>query len=159
MKDVAPRNLYLGSRFFGHTDPVLVAMASKYCDVISYNIYDNPPDSRVNQYSKIDAPILSSEWGIESDPMQTPFRADEHTNPTSEERAALMAKYMQHALNLPNLVGAHFFQYRDQPISGRPDGEATLRGFVNVADTPNFELIQANRKLAYPLYQTRLRGK
>jgi hypothetical protein len=156
VKAVAPNNLYLGSRFFGNTDPVFVRMATKYCDVVSYNIYDNPPDGRVNQYSKIDAPILSSEWGIESDPIQTPFRDEKLTAPTPAERAAILSRYVEHALHLPNLVGAHFFQFRDQPISGRPDGEATLRGFVNVADTPNFELVQANRKVSYSMYETRM---
>ena len=155
VKDAAPNNMYLGSRFFGHTDPDVVALAGKYCDVISYNIYDNPPDGRANQYAKIDKPLMSTEWGIESDPLQTPFRDAKLTAPTPAERAAKMTSYVERALRLPNLVGAHFFQYRDQPISGRPDGEATLRGFVNVADTPNFELVQANRRVAYRLYETR----
>ena len=159
VKSVAPSNMYLGSRFFGHTDPALVALAANYVDVISYNIYDNPPDGRVKQYAKIDKPMMSTEWGIGSDPMQTPFRDEKLTAPTPAERAAEMTKYIEHALLLPNLVGAHFFQFRDQPLSGRPDGEATLRGFVNVADTPNFELVQANRKVAYHLYETRSQAK
>ncbi|MGN6627645.1 MAG: beta-galactosidase [Tepidisphaeraceae bacterium] len=158
-KSVAPNIMYLGSRFFGHTDPELVKLASKYCDVISYNIYDNPPDGRVNQYAKLDVPMLSSEWGIGSDPLQTPFRGKDMKTQTPAERAAEMVKYTEHALRLPNLVGAHFFQFRDQPLSGRPDGEATLRGFVNVTDTPNFDLVQANRRVAYPLYETRMNAR
>jgi autotransporter-associated beta strand protein len=157
VKSVAPDNLYLGCRFNGHIDPELLRLASRYCDVISYNIYDNPPDGRVNQYRQIDAPVLASEWGIESDPQQTPFRGKEKPM-TPSQRADVMVNYLNHALRLPNLVGAHFFQYRDQPISGRPDGEAVLRGFVNIADTPNFELIQANRRVAFRLYETRTGG-
>ena len=159
VKAVAPNNLYLGSRFFGHTDPELVKMASKYCDVISYNIYDNPPDSRVHEYSKLDVPILSSEWGIDSDPLQTPFRDADLKAQTPADRADSMTGYIEHALKLPNVIGAHFFQYRDQPLSGRPDGEASLRGLVNVADTPNFELIQANRSIADHMYQIRAETK
>jgi hypothetical protein len=53
------------------------------------------------------------------------------------------------------MVGAHFFQFRDQPLTGRPDGEAVLRGFVNVTDTPHFDLVQVNRRVAYDLYRKR----
>ncbi len=159
LKDVAPNHMYLGSRFHGHIDPAVVELAGKYCDVISYNVYDNPPDGRVNQYNKLDLPIMSTEWGIGSDPLQTPFRGKSSETPTPQERAAEMARYTEHAIRHPNMVGAHFFQYRDQPLTGRPDGEATLRGFVNIADTPNFELISANRRVAYNLYRTRLEGK
>ncbi|MFA0751632.1 MAG: hypothetical protein SLRJCFUN_002035, partial [Candidatus Fervidibacter sp.] len=49
----------------------------------------------------------------------------------------------------------HFFQFRDQPLTGRPDGEAVLRGFVNVTDTPHFDLVQVNRRVAYDLYRKR----
>jgi hypothetical protein len=159
VKSVAPNNMYLGPRFNGHIDPELVKLASKYCDVISYNIYDNPPEKRVNQYVKLDVPIMSTEWGIGSDPQQTPFRGDNLKVPTPAERAREMASYAEHAIRHPSLVGAHFFQFRDQPLSGRPDGEATLRGFVNIADTPSFELIQANRAVGYDLYKTRAAAK
>lgn len=159
VKAVAPDNLYLGSRFYGHTDPAVVALAAKHVDVIAYNIYDNPPDGRANQYAKIDKPLMSTEWGVGSDPFQTPFRNEKLTAQPPAERAAEMARYTERALKLKNMVGAHFFQYRDQPLSGRPDGEATLRGFINVADTPNFELVQANRRIAYRMYQIRSEAK
>jgi hypothetical protein len=159
VKKVAPNNMFLGTRFYGHTDPAVVALAGKYWDLISYNIYDNPPTSRVNTYNSLDLPILATEWGVGSDVLQTPFRDAKLTAPTPHERAELIAGYLDAAIHHPNMVGAHFFQFRDQPLSGRPDGEATLRGYVNVADTPNFELIQTNRKFADSMYQTRYEAK
>jgi len=63
-----------------------------------------------------------------------------------------MEVYVRQAIVHPLLVGAHYFQFRDQPISGRPDGEAVLRGFLNTADTPHFDLVQLNRRLGYSLY-------
>jgi hypothetical protein len=159
VKSVAPNNMFLGSRFYGHTDPALVALAGKYWDLISYNIYDNPPNGRVNNYSKLDLPIMSTEWGVGSDVMQTPFRDAKLSAPTPQERAETIAKYLDAAIRHPNIVGAHFFQFRDQPLSGRPDGEATLRGYVNVADTPNFEMIQVNRRFGYSMYETRYEAK
>jgi hypothetical protein len=154
VKQVAPNNLYLGSRFHGHIDKAVVALAGKYVDVVSYNIYDNPPDGRVNQYNDLDLPIMSTEWGVGSDPTQTPFRGqDMNVDPAA--RARQITQYAEHAIRHPNMVGAHFFQYRDQPIAGRPDGEATLRGFVNIVDTPNFELVQTNRRIGEKLYEMR----
>lgn len=155
VKSVAPNIMYLGVRFHGHIDKEVVRLASKYCDVISYNIYDNPPHGRVNQYNELDLPIMSTEWGIDSDPQQTPFRGKDKNVQTPQQRAQMIVKYLESAIRHPNMVGAHFFQYRDQPISGRPDGEAVLRGFVNITDTPNFELIQTNRRIADRLYQMR----
>ena len=154
VKSVAPNNLYLGCRFHGHIDIEVIRLAAKYCDVISYNIYDKTVDGRVDEYKSLDLPFLASEWGIDSDPLQTPFRGSD-TPVDPRQRVQSLVLYAEHAIRHPNLVGAHFFQYRDQPISGRPDGEAVLRGFVNVADTPNFDLVQANRRLAYDLYEKR----
>ncbi len=158
VKEVAPTKLYLGVRFHGHIDKAVVALAGKYVDVVSYNIYDNPPNGRVNQYNDLDLPMMSTEWGVGSDPTQTPFRGEKlDIDPT--ERTRLIEQYMKGAIAHPNIVGAHFFQYRDQPISGRPDGEATLRGFVNIVDTPNFELVQTNRRIGYSLYASRANAK
>jgi Beta-galactosidase len=158
VKSVAPNIMYLGCRFHGHIDAELVKVASKYADVISYNVYDNPPDGRLNQYRRLDVPILSSEWGIESDPLLTPFRGDKSEN-DPKVRVGKMTGYAERAIRHPLVVGAHFFQYRDQPISGRPDGEAVLRGFVNITDTPNFELVQANRRIGYELYKMRVEAR
>lgn len=158
VKSVAPNQLFLGSRLYGHTDPAVVELAAKYWDVISYNIYDNPPVGRVNQYNKLDVPILSTEWGVGSDPTQTPFRG-ENMNIDPATRVREITQYLEQSLRHPNMIGAHFFQYRDQPLSGRPDGEATLRGYVNIVDTPNFELVQANRRVGYRLYEIRAGAK
>lgn len=155
VKSVAPQQLFLGSRLYGHTDPAVVELAGRYWDVISYNIYDNPPVGRVNQYARLDLPFLSTEWGVGSDPLQTPFRDEKLTAPAPGERAAQIVRYLETSLRHPNIVGAHFFQFRDQPLTGRPDGEATLRGFVNVADTPSFELVQASRRAGYAMYEMR----
>ena len=151
VKRVAPKTMYLGPRFHGHVDKAIVELCSKFADVVSYNIYDNPPTGRVNQYNSLDVPIMITEWGVGSDQQQTPFRGTD----AEETRTALISKFLNAAIKHPNIVGAHFFQYRDQPISGRPDGEGTLRGFVNITDTPNFNLVQTNRRFADEMYPAR----
>lgn len=161
LKEVAPKNMYLGVRLNGHIDPSLIRLQTQYCDVISYNIYDQTPDGRIKQYDAIDFPFMVTEWGIDNDPRQSPFRASKQQVGVGvkKPRTDVLVNYARQAITNPKLVGAHFFQYRDQPISGRPDGEGLLRGFVNVADTPNFELIQANRRLGYEMYKMRAAGE
>jgi hypothetical protein len=155
VKRVAPNNLYLGCRFHGHIDPTLVQVAAKYADVISYNIYGDDPSGRLNQYLKaVDKPFIVGEFGITSDLGQMPWRGQIVTEEPSA-RLKPLENYLNRAFVHPSLVGAHYFQFRDQPLTGRGDGEATLRGLVNGADTPHFDLTQLNRRLAYNLYQTR----
>ena len=159
VKSAAPNTLYLGCRFHGHIDTPVVQEAAKYCDVISYNVYDNTPGDRLNRFvGVVDKPFIVGEFGVSSDPLQTPFRgAQLSVDPNS--RRAYLEKYLQNAFNQPLLVGVHFFQFRDQPLTGRTDGEATLRGFVDTTDTQHFDLIQANRRMAYPMYEKRFGQK
>lgn len=154
VKRVAPNNLYLGCRFHGHIDTEVVKVAAKYADVVSWNVYEEP-GSRLNRFiGTLDKPFIVGEFGIGSDPGQTPFRGDKpDTDPN--QRVKAMEDWVLKASVHPLIVGGHYFQFRDQPLSGRADGESTLRGFVNVADTPHFELVQANRRLGYNLYQRR----
>ncbi|MGN6506210.1 MAG: hypothetical protein ACTHM6_11665, partial [Tepidisphaeraceae bacterium] len=152
VKRVAPHQLYLGCRFNGHIDKPLVEMAAKYCDVISYNIYELPK-ARLNQYrAVVDKPFIVGEFGVGTDPVESPWRDPKHKD---ESRVQLMRSWLKEGLADPLLVGAHFFQFQDQPIYGRADGEAQLRGFVDVTDTPHFDLVQLNRQIGYKLYEIR----
>ena len=156
VKEIAPNTMYLGCRFHGHIDTAVVQVAARYCDVISYNVYDARPGDRLNRFvGVVDKPFLVGEFGVGSDPLETPFRGD---NPSEEPnaRAGQMLRYVENAFTHPLLVGAHFFQFRDQPLTGRADGEAVLRGFVDTTDTPHFDLVQANRRVAYSLYTKRI---
>ena len=47
----------------------------------------------------------------------------------------------------PNVVGAHWFQYRDEPLGGREDGEDYNMGLIDTSNRPYEELTQDFRKL------------
>jgi hypothetical protein len=156
VKKVAPNNLYLGCRFNGHIDASIIKVAAKYCDVISYNIYETP-NGRLNQYRNVvDKPFIVGEFGVGSDFAQSPWRGADNQK---KDRLESMRSWLTEAMVNPSLVGAHFFQFRDQALQGRPDGEAQLRGFINVTDTPHFDLVELNREFGYPLYTIRSTGK
>jgi len=43
----------------------------------------------------------------------------------------------------PAMIGTHWFQWLDQPATGRNDGENYNIGFVDVTDQPYAELVAA----------------
>ena len=54
----------------------------------------------------------------------------------------------------PSFVGSQWFQYQDQPASGRTlEGENGQYGFVDIVDSPYLELVSASRKVADTLYE------
>ena len=62
------------------------------------------------------------------------------------ERGPAYAAYLRSALANPDLIGVHWFQYVDEPLTGHPlDGENGHMGFVSVADTPYAGLVSAAR--------------
>ena len=74
------------------------------------------------------------------------------------ERARSFTRFVEGCLQHPLIVGCHWFQYRDQPLLGRGDGEAYQIGFVDVCDRPYPEICRAARKLGAELYEKRSRG-
>ena len=74
------------------------------------------------------------------------------------ERARSFARFVQGCLQHPLIVGCHWFQYRDQPLLGRGDGEAYEIGFVDVVDRPYEWLCRAARALGQTMYFRRAKG-
>jgi len=55
-------------------------------------------------------------------------------------------------LALPAFVGCHWFQYSDEPLTGRFDGENYNIGMVSGTDTPYVELVTAARQIQSGIY-------
>jgi hypothetical protein len=49
----------------------------------------------------------------------------------------------------------HWFQYGDEAVTGRGDGENAQCGFVDVCDTPYSETVRAAREIAERMYARR----
>ena len=153
VKAVAPQQLYLGCRFAWVNDTVARA-AAKYCDVVGYNRYAySAADLRLPD--GIDRPIIIGEFhfgALDRGMFHPGLREAE----SQEHRAALYRDYVRGALRNPQIVGVHWFQYRDQPRTGRGDGENYQIGFIDICDTPYPELVAASREVGASLYETRL---
>ena len=71
------------------------------------------------------------------------------------DRAAKFRAYLESGLRHPAIVGAHWFQYRDQATPGRSDGENYQIGLVDICDSPYPETIAACRAVGAEMYQLR----
>ncbi|MFZ4683811.1 MAG: hypothetical protein ACOYMS_15000 [Terrimicrobiaceae bacterium] len=75
-----------------------------------------------------------------------------------EGRGRAYQNYVKSALADPKCIGAHWFQYTDQPTTGRPgDGENGNVGFVSITDTPYPELIRGAREIHAAMYPLRFK--
>ncbi len=160
IKSVAPHRLYLGSRFIS-TDavrPALFKASAKYCDVLTTNVYAHSV-ANLDAEGFPDMPVLIGEFhfGVLDRGMFSP--GQNPTGLTQEERALAYTRFLQGALVHPKIVGTHWFQFRDQPLTGRWDGEGYAIGFVDVADTPYPLLTSAARAVGEHMYRYRQRGE
>jgi hypothetical protein len=60
-----------------------------------------------------------------------------------EERGVAYQYYVEHAAAHPEVIGTHWFEWIDEPVTGRFDGENYNIGFVDVTDRPYDELVAA----------------
>ena len=159
LKTKAPNKLYLGCRFnYGDFagNPVqqwIVDIAAKYCDIVSFNRYAYSAYS-LRPSKNLDFPMIIGEFhfgGLDRGLLHGGLRYGGN----QENRADLYKHYVQDALTNPYLVGTHWFQYNDQAVTGRGDGENYQIGFINVYDAPNWELVRAARSIGEIMYELR----
>ena len=152
LREELPNHLYLGCRIAWGTD-VIYRAAARHCDVVSVNIYkrrpnrDLPPDAD-------DKPMINGEFhfgALDRGMFHTGLVATR----TQKERAQCYRDFVNACLDHPRFVGTHWFQWQDQALTGRSDGENYQIGFLNVADVPYPELVQAARDVAAGMYGRR----
>lgn len=147
-----PHHLFLGGRFAVNT-PEAVAACAQYCDVISFNSYTDVPQHGVDMaaVAKLGKPALITEFHFGSDD-RGPFGKGVVSVWNEQQRGEAYARFIAAAAQDPNIVGAHWFQYADQPTSGRLlDGENAHIGLVGITDVPFDGFVKAvgdaNRKM------------
>jgi len=59
------------------------------------------------------------------------------------ERGIAYRYYVEQSAAHPAMIGTHWFQWLDQPATGRMDGENYAIGLVDVTDRPHAELVEA----------------
>lgn len=157
VREGAPGQLYLGCRF-AWANARAAAAAAKYCDVVSYNLYQRSIANFVFD-GGADVPLIVGEFHFGA-----LDRGMFHTGlvpvANQEARAQAYSEYLEGALRHPQFVGTHWFQWQDEPTTGRVYDEENYQiGLIDIADTPYPETVAAVRRVGDRMYELRLEGR
>jgi hypothetical protein len=157
-----PNHLILGSRVSSLSLPPQVPQAAgPYLDVFSVNFYSTieglfealdqswgplvPIDGWLQAHYELSGlPLMATEFSFrssESDPPNT-YPPIYLTFDTQAARAAAYDRYVRNCFEAPYIVGHHWFEYVDQPVGGRFDGEDNNFGLVTVTDEPYSDFVE-----------------
>lgn len=146
IKKYDPNHLNIGIRYGGNPPDDIIKASKGYFDVFSLNVYGYSVNQ--NTMKKIadftGLPIIIGEFHF-----GTPGRGlapGLAQTVSQEERGVAYRYYVENAAANPNLIGTHWFQWLDQPSTGRNDGENYNIGFVDVTDRPYPELVNAAKE-------------
>lgn len=150
-----PNHLILGVRIAGSAPAPVLRACAKHCDVFSLNYYmkSGHIDSQYLRsiYAVVQKPILLTEFSYRAMENRSGDRNEKGadvTVATQKDRAACATSYITELISEPYVIGYHWFQYFDQPASGRSfDGENSNYGVVDVKDKPYEELLAALGKV------------
>ncbi|MFZ0592079.1 MAG: hypothetical protein WAM39_16555 [Bryobacteraceae bacterium] len=150
-----PNHLNLGMRFAGGRAPDEMIKASRVFDVYSLNSYDYVPRREMleHAYELTGRPLMIGEFhfGVPGRGLSAGLRQAAN----DRERGVAYRYYMENAAAMPALIGAHWFQWMDEPNTGRFDGENYNIGFVDVTDRPYkdfLEEVKETQKLLYAVH-------
>ncbi len=147
-----PDALFFGDRLPIYYDPAAVRAMAPYVDAIATNYNVDSGDGWIARYFfdglrqlSGGKPVLVSEWFFAARQNRTGNRNNGHlmTVETQDERAAGAAAATRAFAAIPEVVGAHWFQYYDHPKGGRSDGEDYDFGLIDIHDQPYRRLTAA----------------
>ena len=147
-----PNHLYFGSRIAWGTPGVYRACA-RHCDVVSVNVYTRTFDRELPEGS-VDRPMINGEFhfgALDRGLFHTGLVATHD----QDDRARSYREYAWSCLDNPRVIGTHWFQWKDQPLTARADGENYQIGFLTVTDRPYPELVKAAREVGAGMYARR----
>ncbi len=132
-------HLILGCRFAGLApDPVLRGLKGSV-DVVSFNNYGRtaPVETLQHIYKLTERPIMLTEFGFKAMDSGLPnTKGAGRPVATQADRAEAFTRYVHGLIDLPFMVGFHWFEHADQPKEGRFDGENSNYGLVTIEDRP-----------------------
>ncbi len=157
VKDADPNHLYLGSWIMPDVSANDWDLMAKHCDVIGYDLYTYEYDRALltRLQEETGKPTLCGEFSFP--PYYEGRRGfGRFWTPAKDEAeaGAMYQRYVKAAAQDPYCVGLMWFQYHDQPITGRGPGhgeevvygENYAQGLVTVTDRPKWELVTRMRE-------------
>jgi len=141
LKKYDPNHLNLGIRFGGKPADDVMRMGRTF-DVCSINVYEYEPTKQLERaYRLTGRPILIGEFHIGVPENGLGAGLVQAMNQT--ERGTGYRYYVEQGLSLPYALGTHWFQWTDEPITGRMDGENYNIGFIDATGRAYPELVGA----------------
>ena len=134
-----PNHLVLGCRFAGYAGDSAMRAVGRHFDVISYHAYSaNAPVERLEQVARLTGkPVMITEFSFKAMDSGLPnTKGAAKPVATQQDRGEGFARYVEALAALPFCVGFHWFEYRDEPMEGRFDGENSNYGLVKIDFTP-----------------------
>lgn len=146
-----PNHLILGDRYASWYPQAVAKAAAPYVDVISTNYMADWNSGEISSFyletlhALTGKPILITEFYMAATENRSGNKNSRSLFPTvttQGERAAAFRANVESLAKLPFVVGAHWFQYSDEPTLGREsDGEDYNMGLVDIEDRPYEELV------------------
>lgn len=158
IKKYDPNALYLGDRYISNFYPAVARAAGRYADVVSTNLNADWNDGTFapfylpSLHRLAKKPLMITEYYECAMQNRTGNKNDSSGFPvvaTQAERAQGFLKQTNTLLGTPYVVGAHWFQYSDEPKNGRGDGENYNMGLVDVYNQPYEDLVEAAASLNF----------
>eukprot|EP00164_Ancoracysta_twista_P006308 GFYU01008760.1.p1 GENE.GFYU01008760.1~~GFYU01008760.1.p1 ORF type:complete len:360 (-),score=82.41 GFYU01008760.1:851-1876(-) len=162
-----PNHLIMGCRYsFWEMPDVVIKAEGPHVDIMSYNGYIWYPFMDVTRYvnnihSLTSKPVIISEFAFRAFKNQS---KDPNTKGagipvvTQGQRVSSFESYAHKLMSLPVALGYHWFQYSDEPSTGRFDGENSNFGIVDVQDNPYVELTNKMKEVADSLHSIHAAG-
>jgi hypothetical protein len=151
IKKYDPNHVTLGVRFGGSVSDELLRTA-KVFDICSINVYEYEPMWQMERASRYTGrPILLGEFhiGVPANGLGAGLvQAKDQT-----ERGIAYRYYLEQAASLGCFLGAYWFQWRDEAVLGRMDGENYNIGFVDANDRAYKELSEAAKATNKRLFE------
>lgn len=147
-------HLNLGIRFGNvmHIDREILEICKNTFDVLSFNCYDlYPREDMLDRATDITGlPMIIGEFHfgtVDRGMAQSLWQVN-----SQQERGVAYRFYTEKAYSHPGLIGTAWFQWCDQDLTGRFDGENYNCGLVDVTDRPYKHLVESMMETAKRLY-------
>ncbi|MDR2389800.1 MAG: hypothetical protein LBD89_08475 [Tannerellaceae bacterium] len=154
MKKHDPNHLNLGIRFgnLAELDAELLEICRRSFDILSFNCYALRPDpSMMDRALRLtDLPMMIGEYHFGT--VVRGMAQSLWQVPSERERGVAYRYYTEQAFSHPGLIGTAYFQWNDQDLTGRMDGENYNCGLVDVTDRPYKHQVEAMMETAKRLY-------
>lgn len=142
VEKIDPQHLNLGMRYAWISSDLLYKAGERF-DVFSINGYSNPgPPVTAEIARRSGKPVLIGEFHFGAVDRGLPATGIQAAL-NQERRGTAYRYYVEQGFSRPELIGIHYFQWIDQPVFGRFDGENYNIGLVDIVNQPYSELTKA----------------